>query len=432
MTRFQLHKRGPAAVLLLVAGTLGSLTSCGVLDDLISVDAPSRVLADGLDAPANAALLVSSAGADLECALAHYIVAGGLVGNELEVASTLIVLKEYDKREFAVVGSSYTNVPCDAGSGATTVGVYVPLSVARFQADNILTQLQAWTDVQVPNRSTLIATSAAYSGYAHVLLAEGMCSVAFDLGPERTRAQAFERAEERFTTAIAAAQTANRTDLLNLARVGRARARLNLGKRTEAAADARLVPIDFVFNATYSSDSPRRENAVFSRNHRVQSITIDPSFRNRTVGGVADTRFTVVDAGRVASDGVTRLWHQTKYSAATSNIPLATGDEAQLIVAEVDGGAAAIAIINRLHTRAGLPLFTGTSATEIMDQVIAERQAELFLESHHLGDLNRYNLALTPAPGVPFKDGGGTYLAQRCFPLPDIETRNNPSIGRRS
>src|SRR5687767_1925532 len=175
MTRILQNSRRVAALLLIS----GALAGCGLLDDLISVDAPSRVLADGLSDPANAALLVSSAGADLECAFAHYIVAGGLLGNELEVATTLSVMKEYDKREIAVVGSSYTNVPCDGGSGANTVGVYVPLSVARWQADNALSQLQQWTDAQVAGRTALIAAAAAYSGYAHVLLAEGMCTVAF-------------------------------------------------------------------------------------------------------------------------------------------------------------------------------------------------------------------------------------------------------------
>jgi len=96
-------------------------------DSLVDVPAPSRVIADGLAVPANAALLANSAGADLECALGHYTVAGGLTGNELEIGTGLIVMKEYDKRDFKTFGSSYAEATCaDQGN----VGVYKPLSIA--------------------------------------------------------------------------------------------------------------------------------------------------------------------------------------------------------------------------------------------------------------------------------------------------------------
>lgn len=416
--------------LLLIAGAMIPLTACGdFLDDLIGVDAPSRVIASSLDHPKNAELLVNSAGTDLECALAHYIVAGGLVGNELEIGTTLIVMKEYDKRNFSPIGSAYTNTTCDSEG---SVGVYVPLSVARWQADNALEKLESWTDAEVPNRMALIARAAVYSGYAHVLIGEGMCSAAFDLGPELSREQVFERAEQRFTRAMEAAEAAGRTDILNLARVGRARARLNLGNMQEAAADARLVPEDFRFDATYSTNASRRENAVFTRNVRIQIVTIDPSYRNLTFGGVDDPRVELIDVEAPASDGVTDLWYQTKYPDASSPIPLATWEEAQLIIAEAENAAgntvAAVATLNQLHERAGLPAFGGGTAEEVLDHIIQERSRELFLEGHHLGDVNRYQIPLTPAPGAPFKDGGGEYQAQTCFPLPDTERDNNPNI----
>ena len=60
----------------------------------------------------------------------------------------------------------------------------------------------------------------------------------------------FAEAEERFTRAMAAAEAAGETQLLNLARVGRARALLNQGDAAGAAADAALVPENFVYNLT--------------------------------------------------------------------------------------------------------------------------------------------------------------------------------------
>ena len=118
-------------------------------------------LAGGLLTPANAALLENGAAGDFECAFGMYTVAGGLVGNELEVGTTLIVTKEYGARTFNPVSSDYANITCDANG---EVGVYIPLSTARWMGDTVAGLLTAWTDAQVPNRQDLLARSAAYSG----------------------------------------------------------------------------------------------------------------------------------------------------------------------------------------------------------------------------------------------------------------------------
>jgi hypothetical protein len=400
----------------------------GACDRLVSVDAPSRVVATTLDDPSNAQLLMSGVAADFECAFGQYIVAQGLVGNELEIATGLIVMKEYDRRDFKPFGSSYAINTCDT---QFDVGVYKTLSTARWDADHLDSLLQKWTDAQVPNRTSMLAQSAVYGGYSLVLLGESMCSAAIDLGPELTPAQLFQAAEARFTTAITAARTANNTVALNAALVGRARALAREGKFTAAAADASLVPSGFVFNATFSNDSPRRQNGVWTRNYRDQNFTIDPSYRNLSFAGVADPRVSLINTGKLAAgDGRTPLWEETKYAAIDSPIPIATWREALLIVAEASGGQTAVNIINQLHARVGLPPFASTDPVAIEAQILYERKAELFLESQGLGDIRQYAIPLTPTPGTVFKDGSGTYAAQTCFPLPDIERLNNPNISK--
>ena len=79
---------------------------------------------------------------------------------------------------------------------------------------------QVWTPEQVANRDELIARTAAFSGYSHILLGEAFCSAAIDGGPEVTPAEVFARGEEKFTQAIQAAQSANDAQTLNLAYVG--------------------------------------------------------------------------------------------------------------------------------------------------------------------------------------------------------------------
>lgn len=395
------------------------LTAC---EGLLEVEAPSQVLARDLENPANAGLIVAGVVADFECAFAHYILVGGLLGTELRDSQQTAAQWDYDRRTITPDGGWYATSTC-----SDRMGAYTPLSTARWGADNALSKLDEWTDAEVTNRARLIATAAAYSGYSHVLMGEGFCTAAFDGGPELSRMQVFQRAEERFTRAIEAAQQANASDILNMARVGRARARLNMGQGAAAAADAELVPANFVFNARYSGASGRSSNNVFVQNHRARTVTIEAPFLNLTWQGVPDPRVTLVDTGVNGGDQQSRIYTASKFPTDSSPIRLARGTEALLIRAEVAGGQTAVGIINQLHTAAGIPPFQSTSEAEIRQQIILERSREFFLESHHLGDLIRYDVPLIPAPGTPWHNGA-VYGDTRCMPLPDVERFNNPTL----
>jgi len=315
-------------------------------------------------------------------------------------------------------------------------GYYTPLSIARATADKILTALEGWTDEQVPNRQALIAQAAAYAGYSLVLLGESSCSAALDGGPELTPEQVLTEAESRFTKAIDAAQAANNTDFLNMARVGRARARVDLKKFADAKADAELVPPTYVHNATYSQATARRENLVQTQLYRGLFSSVDPSFRNLTVDGVADTRVNVIDAGVNGQDGQTRIWRATKYPTIDTPIPIASGDEAILLVAEADLDAGdvtgAVDAINALRAKASLPVYAGGTADEVKAQLIEERRRELFLEGQRINDIIRFNIPQSPEAGTPFPLKGGLYGNQICFPLPDVERNNNPTLNGKS
>ena len=424
-----------ALALLVVAGACKELTS-------LEQEAPSRVRAGDLIVPTNAQLLVTSAISDYECALANYIVAAGLVGDELIDAQLSQVGWDYDRRTIVPSLTTYATAQC---GGRQVPALYTPVSIARYQADVILEALQGWTDAEVANRTDLIGQAAAHAGYSLILLGEGMCTAAINGGPELSRAQVFAEAEARFTTAIDAATTANNAAILNMARVGRARARLNQNKTAEARADAALVPAGFVRNASYSAANARRENLVYGQQFVGLYSSIDPSFRDLTFGGVPDPRVPVVQARTAAGgpqkghDQATDIWRTTKYSGLASPIPIASYDEAQLIIAEIDaaagtptGTANAVTIINDLHTRAGIPVYAGGTAAEVQAQVREERRRELFLEGQRLGDIVRFNVTLSPAAGTAYPVKGGVYGSaagnQACFPLPDVEKNNNPNF----
>src|SRR2546423_620833 len=167
-----------------------TLAACSDITSL-KQEAPSRVPAGSLERPENAALLVQSAVGDFECALSDYIVAAGAVGDELANANLANRLWDFDRRTILPTNTVYSTSKCDDGDPT----VYTVLSTARYDADNALRLLDSWTDAQVPARDSLIATAAAYAGYSLVLLGEGMCSAALDVGPELTPTQILTEAE---------------------------------------------------------------------------------------------------------------------------------------------------------------------------------------------------------------------------------------------
>jgi len=273
----------------------------------------------------------------------------------------------------------------------------------------------------------------AYGGYADLLLGEGMCEMTMDNGPKMTREQVFAIAEGRFTDAITRATAVNDQSILNMARVGRARARLDLKKLPDAAADAILVPAGFVRNAEFAEGGvATRENRFYNLTARNLYLSVSAPYRNLTVNGVPgavpDPRVKVKDLAKKASDGVTPMWQQQKYIAdlGGSPIPIASWNEAQLIYAEAVGGQAGLDAINRVRTANGVPTLAGPAPTgqAFTDLVLEERRRQLFSEGQRYGDMLRYNLPFTK--GTTLR--GNTYSDLTCVPLPDVETRNNPNF----
>lgn len=388
--------------------------------DILTVELPTRVPDSALDDPALASVLVQGVLADYECALANYTAATGLLTDELIDATGWIAVTMWDQRRIL---PSNDNL---GSSGCTTLGygVYTPLHTARFQAADVTRRIKDFPDAAVPTKPVLLATTAAIEGYAITLLGEGFCEIAIDGGAGLSRAQSLSLAEGRFTEAIALATTANNSSLLNLARVGRARVRLDLGKLNEAAADADAVPTGFVYNATYSSTNDRRRNRLFFDSQTNLYLSVDPRYRNLMVDGVPDNRVQASSAGRNGHDGITPLWLQQKYPSDAANIPIASWREARLISAEVKGGAAAVSAINELRAASNLPAYASADPAAIRAQVFEERRRELFLDGHRLNDMLRLNRPFDT--GNTFK--GVPYGNTTCLPLPDVERLSNPNF----
>jgi hypothetical protein len=335
-----------------------------------------------------------------------------------------------DRRDNAFTSGFYGVNSC-----TTVTGIYTPLSTARGEADAAIQRLGEWTAAQVPNIKTLEAQANLYAGFSYAALGMAMCQAAFDKGPLVNQLGMFALAEQRFTAAIAAAQAASLTNVLNAAYAGRARVRLYQHNTAGAIADAQLVPAGFVFNAAMDATNARRFNHIYNAISTSGALTVETTARALTTeNGQVDPRSATIRLTTAPADGLNQIYIPTKYNAATLAAgqsipqPITRYAEAQLILAEAQGGASAVNIINTMRAASSLNPYTGpTDAASIKALVASERQRVLFLEGYRAFDIERLNLPLVPAVGSPYLQGG-VYGGTVCFPVPDIEKNNNSNI----
>ncbi len=440
-------RQGLVAVVLALG--LGAALAC---NSLLDVPVPSRIPADELEQPGNAALLVSGAISDFDCAVGAYNVMSGMLTDELEDATLTADRWVYDRRVITSADARYAVFDC------TALGTYTPLNRARESADNVARLLNSWSDAQVANRTSLLATMAAYGAYARVLLGEMFCSAVISYldenhnivyGTELTPQQVFQSADSLFGIAIQDAQASGNTDILNMAYIGRARALLDLGRYDNAKSVAALVADpSYKHLVTTSSANARRENRIYDESNPQNgfSSSVGPRYRHMMVGqgpnAVPDPRVRVDSTSHTFRNG-DPIFVQRKYASTGDPITIAGWAEAQLIIAEADARAGdlttAIQIINDLRHRAGIPPTAdyapvNPTQADVLNQIIEERSRQFFLEGQRLGDVRRYGLALNPPPGAPYRNGGtygpdGASTPQLCLPIPDAERQSNPNLG---
>jgi hypothetical protein len=434
MSKTVMRALGMAAVL-----TSVTATACD-LNKALTVQPANLIDAVALEAsPANANLLVNGAAADFDCAFGSYVVVTALIGEEFEDGLQTADRWPYDQRTVTANLSRYATNSC------TGLGIYTPLQAARGSASNTRRLLEGWTDVQVPDRSMLIARVSNYEAWSQLLIGEAFCETVFSqvegeethYGTLITRADALDSAINRFTGALDAIGTttgATADSLKYFALVGRARAKLDRGDLPGARADAIQVPANFVWNATSSNANTRRQNRVYGENNPTSTPSSSVGARFRAPTYANDPRIKATNSGKLSNGTNVPLWVQGKYAAVGSPIPIATGAEAQLIVAEADistNRSNTLAIIAAMRTAGAQPAYTGTTAAQDLAEIIDQRRRALFLTGAAFGDIIRYNLTVTPAAGTstPWNQAyGPDQGSELCLPLPLTELQNNPLL----
>lgn len=427
---------------------LGLGTGCNT-DKLLEVENPSIAQPGNLTGAAGLSAYYAAAVGDF---IAGYsgdpngdyeglINYGGLLSDEIGSVDTFPTRNETDQRR----------TQFDNGSNAD---IFRAIQRARATAELAASQFAA-SDVANAANDPRRSEALSLAGYSYILMAEDYCSgvpigglagdgVTIQNGTPQTTAQLLETAILKFDTALTIAGTsAANAARANLARVGRARALLDLGRRAEAAAQAAQVPASFSFNLTTSANTTRQNNGVFyyfNLNQRFSAIDKEGG-NGLPYLSADDPRVPYEDTGDTGFDGARELIVQLKYPDRTSNLPLATGAEALLIQAEgaltAGNSAGFVDFLNQARAAAGVTdqvTDPGTDAGRV-DLLFRERAFTLWLTAHRLGDMRRlvrpvsaggYGRDVNTVFPTGAYSAGGSYGTDVNLPIP-IQEQSNPN-----
>ncbi|HSG08782.1 MAG TPA: hypothetical protein VLA36_10525 [Longimicrobiales bacterium] len=415
--------RSRIGALTVVAALLPSLTACDL--DFFDVKNPNVIDAASVDPVADGEIFSRSAFQTLASAFSGgFIIYTAWFTNEAWVGDTFPTRNEFGRRLI------------DDRNGTHNGSVWSPITQAIAQGEQVLEILGG-----EPGQDLNLARGAFTSAYGLVMLAEAFCEGTMrgpggEPGPLMTPTQLLETAADRFDKAITFASGATGTEasnILNASKVGKGRALLQMGSKSEAAAAVAGVASSFEFNVAFVDDAGNRGrlgNGVYfySAGGSREALVVPPHYRDMN-----DPRVTFWDSGRNAQDGVLRLWSQTKYDNWAAPIRLASGLEARYIEVEAGGNAGAmLAFINERRAVGNQAPITTTDASELLAELMAQRSRDFWLDGHRMGDWRR-NPNSVPnilQPGDNYyKPEVGTVSNQTCMPLPFAERNANPNIG---
>lgn len=380
--------------------------------------------------------------------LAHYT---GVFTDELSSSHVFRENRSLDMRDV------------DANNG-TAAGIYTRLQRSRFMADSVAGRIQVML-ADSASRDLRLARSLAIAGYTYVLLGETMCSAPINVGPALTPDELQAIAIERFDDAIEVAEAtrtyqlglpqnnstarliAGADSVLNLARVGAARAALNQGAFDVATGYAGAVPDDFAYHIYFVANE--LDGSIDNIFWNVASNDAGAGSRSINLGF---TPFEAMDGdprvprvmqtitnwtGEYPVPKTTRAYSnwspdQPVDWARTVSMELASSLEAKYIVAEA-GALSDAELLLFIDERRAVgnqdPIMAGTDLqAELRDQ----RARDFFLTGRRFGDLRRYQklygVDLWQHGEYPFTTTAEAYGEQYCLPLPQSELDGNPNL----
>ncbi len=467
-----------AAVGVLALGLTLGLAGC---DRALEVVDPDRVNPETLATEEALPILVASAIGEFQLAYSGGT-GTGLSGGESFVSMTAVFTDELmgagtfptrtrmDQRDwFDVFDGNTSDIAYTNFHQARRAALFAQQQIAEIEGKNA-----DWALMRALEAYTYVAFGEFWCGAVPFTeLDETGATIEESQAPVGT-AEMFNRAITRFEEAIA-------TDAsLDMAKIGKARAQLNLGQAAAAASTVAGVATSYQHNIEHGQTTSRQRNGLFRLFdagrytiadgeggngllfRTASGVTATNTERN---GGAGDMRVPYIlkgNNGDFGFDFETLQYRQIKYFQDQSPTVLADGVEARLIEAEAvitSNFPAALTILNALRADAmtimasrvdgyatldasqgyvfppALAPLTdpGTDAGRL-DLLMSERAFWQFGTGHRQGDLRRlvvnYGRAVTsvyPSGAYP-RQGGGLSYGNDVLAQIDFDEANNPQF----
>jgi hypothetical protein len=410
-----------------VALLLG-LASAGC-DSLLDVTNPRYIAEEKLTDPGLEQLVVNGVIGEFQYAFGYYSLYSSAFSGEGYIDHTTVGIREITLRNLL-------------DSNLEMAAIYSNLHRARQSAEDGLVRLKTMLGDANYAKSVNVATVQAYGGYAYVFLAEGFCDSPVNLSAPLTPDQLFQKAltlfDQAIATATAAGSSAAATDIINMARVGAARAALKMGDNTKAVTYASQVPASYEKWAWYSLNSTREYN-IFNVPAGITGAWLSemPNFR-----AYADLRIPATTSTTIKGLNANPIYPPQKpimYSGWTSglandrikedtDIKFATGLEAQYVIAEANGPVASTLTFVNARRAVGGQAAVNLTGNELMAELRVQRSIDFYLTGQYLGDLRRYKakLGIDLFPSGKFPVTADVYSSATCFMVPISEKNSNP------
>lgn len=184
----------------------------------------------------------------------------------------------------------------------------------------------------------------------------------------------------------------------------------------------------------YNIPSGTGGNAGIPNQSIFDAFSISPNDRRKDVTAVTGLRGANNDFIPISPTGVSALTlkYMTRLAGSASdsrvNWKVIRYADVLLMYAEAlnENGKTTDALthLNRVRTRAGVPLYSGLSQGDTRDKIVLERRLELYLEGHRWFDLVRTGRALAVMAPYGMKD----YMTVFPIPQAQIDIVNDPGI----
>lgn len=443
---------------LVAMGLMTGALACST-DSILDVEDPDLILPGNVNSLAGARAVANGALGrflDITAGGEGTWLYGGLLTDEWATSSTFIQNDETDQRKVQLLNTQVTGFYRNINRVRTATNQAIPL-LRQFDSTN----------------TALLAEMYFARGFAEMQLAQDFCNgipLSDGSGEElifdspRTGAEVFAVAVASFDSAIATATGTGAQNLLisNAAKVGKARALMNLNQYAAAAAAVAGIPTSFKYEHTFSLTTD--ENIIWAQGFSAKRYSVGDSIdgNNRTIlvrnaipfYSANDPRLPVTDTyftppQTAGQDGSTIMRLTTIYDRLTP-IDVVNGVDARLIEAEnqlANGDVTGwLATLNALRNGANRVTSIGTVTIDaaalpnLTDPGTPEARVSLhfrekafwtFARGQRLGDLRRlvrqYNRAATDVfpEGVHFK--AGSFGTDVNLPVVTDE-ENNPNF----